>query len=125
MTKPSATKISPVNNTLQLSARSTYWCGRSCVRTRSLQIATLYLAWQATAEPVGLRTCPAQLAEQAEESAILQKAAAYFAKRLEWSLSLSKSIGLSSVSKPCAAYFVSLAAAARKGLAPLQAGQLP
>ncbi len=56
-----------------------------------------------------------QLAEQAEELAILQKAATYFAKRLKCSISSSKIIGQSSASKRCVVYFGLPAAAGMSG----------
>lgn len=57
-----------------------------------------------------------QLAEQAEELAILQKAATYFAKRLKCSMSLSKNIRQSSVSRPCVGCSVSPVAAGTSGV---------
>ena len=57
-----------------------------------------------------------QLAEQAKESAILRKAATYFAKRLKLSMPLSKNIRRSSASKPCAGCSVSPAAAGMSGV---------
>lgn len=56
-----------------------------------------------------------QLAEQAEELTILQKAATYFAKRLKLSMSSSKIIGQSSASKRCVVYFGLPAAAGMSG----------
>lgn len=57
-----------------------------------------------------------QLAEGDEEPAIIQKAATYFAKLLKRSMSLSKSIGLSSALKLCVGYCGSLAAAGIAGV---------
>lgn len=62
-------------------------------------------------ELVAENACP----ERDEELAILQKAATNFTKRLKYSMSFSKSIGLSLVSKPCVVYFGLPAAAGMSG----------
>ncbi len=72
---------------------------------RSKQQNQLSSSDREQAMPAEIAHLKRPLAEGDEELAILQKAAAYFAKRLKWSMSSSKNIRLNSVSKPCAVYF--------------------
>lgn len=72
---------------------------------RSKQQNQLSSSDREQAMPAEIAHLKRPLAEGDEELAILQKAAAYLAKRLKWSMSSSKNIRLNSVSKPCAVYF--------------------